>query len=69
MAITRSTTKLTEAALRDVRARYIPRHPEHGARAMAREYGVHRETVQKAVWGITWRDIGWDEPEHLAPTS
>lgn len=58
--------KLTEDDVRAVRRRYIPRHRQHGRNAMAREYGVRGETIAKAIWGLTWRQVEDDVTDQAA---
>ena len=46
---------LTARAVREIRRRYKPRHPKHGIRAMAREFGVSHTAIGYAVRGRNWR--------------
>jgi len=49
-----STAKLTDAAVRRIRRVYTPWHPKFGARALAREYGVHHKQIISAARGESW---------------
>lgn len=51
-------SKLTAEQVESIRSRYIPRHPQHGARAMAREFGVTHQAISHAVLGKTWAGNG-----------
>jgi hypothetical protein len=49
--------KLTNAQVRELRARYIPRHPVHGASAIARELGMSQYAISQAVTGRGWKHL------------
>lgn len=49
--------KLTTDQVLDIRRRHIPRHPEHGLNAMAKEFSVCVKTVQAIVLRKTWKHI------------
>ena len=38
-----------------IRAAYIPRHPEYGARALAQQYGINPPAVSKIVNYHNWK--------------
>ena len=40
-----------------IRTEYVPRHPEHGTRAIARRLGVSQWTISHALRGETWRHV------------
>lgn len=46
--------KLTNEQAEQIRRRYIPRHPEHGTRAMAREFGICQPSVSFIVRGLSY---------------
>ena len=50
-------TKLTQADVEEVRARYVRPRGNRGGNSMqlAAEYGVHRNTILDAVRGVTWQ--------------
>lgn len=48
---------LSEAQVRDIRNRYIPRHPAHGQAALGREFGVSAPTIHLIVHGKNWRRV------------
>jgi len=48
---------LCDAAVRDIRRRYTPRCPVNGAMAMAREYGVHFNTVMQVISRRLWGHV------------
>lgn len=50
----RSTTKLSDELVATIRGRYKPRCRKDGARAMAREFGLHHDTVEKVIRGQLW---------------
>jgi hypothetical protein len=52
---THHQAKLTNEQVAEIRRRYIPRHPVHGAAAMAREFGVTVSPVQLLLQGKNWR--------------
>lgn len=47
--------KLCPATVIEMRRRYVPRDRRHGANALAREFGLQKDAVQKAIWGVTWK--------------
>jgi hypothetical protein len=49
--------KLTEAQVIEIRRRHVPRHPQHGLNAMAREFGVSVQTIRPIVLRKTWKHI------------
>lgn len=49
--------KLTEADVRAIRARHVWMCPVNGAKAIAREYGVHLEAIRALLDGRTWRHV------------
>ncbi len=49
--------KLTEADVREMRARFVYNCPENGYRALARDYRCHEGTVRYVVNGITWKHV------------
>lgn len=51
------SARLTEDLVRELRARYIPRHRVNGACAMAREFGVSESAVGFAVTGRHWGHV------------
>ena len=53
----RRTAKLYEATVAAIRTEYVPRHPEHGTRAIARRLGVSQWTISHALRGETWRHV------------
>jgi hypothetical protein len=50
-------TKLDEAAVSFIRENYQPRHPQHGAAALARVYGVSDVAIIKAFKGVNWAQV------------
>lgn len=50
-------SKLTEDLVRQLRERYVFRHPVHGARAMALELGISESTVGRAIAGRMWSHL------------
>lgn len=51
---THHQAKLTDKLVLELRRRYIPRHPEHGASAIARELGMSQYAISQAVTGRGW---------------
>lgn len=51
------SNKLTEDQVLEIRRRHVPRDPEHGLNAMARELSVSVKTVQAIVLRETWKHI------------
>lgn len=49
------STILTEAQVADIKARYKPKTKKNGSFALAKEYGVHRTTIENIVSGRTWK--------------
>jgi len=49
--------KLTADLVVVLRARYKPKHRKDGAAAMAREVGVHPDTLRAALFGDSWKHI------------
>ena len=49
------TSLLTEAQVKEARKKYIPKVVTY--KMLAIEYGVCRDTIQKAIRGINWRHI------------
>lgn len=49
--------KLTNEAVLEIRKRYIPFHPKHGARAMGREFGVSKTVVRWVISGRIWKHV------------
>ncbi len=49
--------RLTEAAVRDARRRYVAHDPINGASALARELGVSYQAVRLVVTKQTWRHV------------
>jgi hypothetical protein len=52
----RPGAKLDDATVLAIRAEYIPRHKDHGTRAIARRLGVSQWTVSHAIRGVTWKE-------------
>ena len=52
-----TSAKLTEEQVRYIRKVYIPYHPEFGAKALAKKFGVHRETIYSIVSGKSWKHV------------
>lgn len=50
----RSITKLSGELVDEIRRRYVPRCKNNGARAMAREFSLHHDTVEKVIRGQLW---------------
>lgn len=48
-------TVLTPKQVADIKARYTPKHPANGSYAMAKEFGVHRTTIENIVAGRSWK--------------
>lgn len=57
-------TKLTEAQVIEIRARYAAGEAPH--RELAEEYGVSRKCVQRIVLGTDWRYAGGDSTPGMA---
>lgn len=53
--------KLTEADVREMRTRFVPRCRENGYKALSREYRVSYTAARKAVQGVTWDHVGVGE--------
>ena len=49
--------KLTDERVREIRQRYVARHPANGAAAMAREFGVDRSVVSEIVNFKRWSHV------------
>lgn len=49
--------KLDEVTVRAIRAEYIPRDRQHGARAIARRLGVTQTIVSDAIRGVSWKEV------------
>lgn len=49
--------KLTTSQVIEMIQRYIPRSRKHGAKAMAKEFGVYELTVVYAIKGVTWKHV------------
>ena len=49
--------KLTDAAVRDIRARYVPRHPTNSGSALAKEYGVTAQLIAIVVAKKAWAHV------------
>lgn len=49
--------KLTEAIVREIRARYVPACRHNGALAMSREFGVCGMVLRRAIHGVTWAHV------------
>ncbi|KKL23510.1 hypothetical protein LCGC14_2424610, partial [marine sediment metagenome] len=47
-------SKLTEDQAREVLATYVPRHPEFGAHALGRRFGVSKTAISKILSGENW---------------
>ena len=52
-----SSAKFTEEQVRYIRKVYIPYHPEFGAKALAKKFGVHRETIYSVISGKSWKHV------------
>lgn len=48
---------LTESQVKEIRMRYVHRHPVHGGAALAREFGVGKTTIYGVVTRDTWKHI------------
>jgi len=53
----RSTSALTEEAVRHIRSSYIPRNKEYSARALARKYGVTDTAIRQIVLRKRWSHL------------
>lgn len=51
------SNKLTEAQVREIRRRYMPRDPVNGLAAMGREFGVSTKTAQQIVKREIWKHV------------
>lgn len=49
--------KLTDEIVRQIRRRYIPRHPFHGGRAMGREFGVSKTVIRWVLSRKIWKHV------------
>lgn len=49
--------KLSAEQVKEIRSRYVPRHPKNGARAMAREFGVSNTAIGYAIRGRNWKSV------------
>jgi hypothetical protein len=49
--------KLTPELVREIRGKYRPFSKEAGAPALARQYGLHRRTVEKVLTRETWGTV------------
>jgi len=54
--------KLTEDDVREIRRVFVVGHPEYGAAALSRKYGVTPEAIARAARGITWTRIPATQP-------
>lgn len=51
------SNKLTEAQVAEIRRRHVPRDPDHGLSALARELSVSVKTVQRIVKREIWKHV------------
>jgi len=49
--------KLTVKKVREIRAKYKPRSKTNGIKALAKEYGVSRSTIEHIVYNQVWRHV------------
>lgn len=49
--------KLTPELVRTIRGRYVPFSKTAGAPALAREYGLHRRTIEKVLTFMSWGHV------------
>jgi hypothetical protein len=49
--------KLTAADVRAIRKRHVWMCPKNGVKALAREYGVSKNTVALVLSGETWKHV------------
>lgn len=47
--------KLSAEQVADIRRRHTPRHPQHSALALSREFGVDNKTIHHILKNKTWR--------------
>lgn len=45
---------LSPEQIKNIKERFQPRHPQNGARALAREFGVTHQAISKVVRGKSW---------------
>lgn len=53
----KGAAKLTNDNIKYIRETYIPRHPEYGARALSRTFGVSATAISLVVRNKTWTHI------------
>ena len=53
----RYNAKLNDELVRSIRAEYIPRHREHGARAIARRLDMSVATISQCLRGEKWTHV------------
>ena len=51
-------TKLTEEQVRELKSLYVPHSQEFGVPSLAKRYGVHPQTINLILRGVTWRGVG-----------
>lgn len=49
--------RFSEDDVQYIRTHYVPRHPEFGARALARAYGVSHSSIRKIIKRKSWEHI------------
>ena len=49
--------KLTVEKVREIREKYIPHSKTNGIKALAKEYGVSRSTIEHVVYNTIWRHV------------
>lgn len=52
------SAKLTEANAREILATFVSKSPEFGCNALAKKYGVCKDTIGDLVSGKTWAHLG-----------
>ena len=50
-------SKLTVEKVREIREKYIPRSKKYGIKALAKEYGVSRSTIENVVYNAVWKHV------------
>lgn len=53
---THGQSKLDRATVDYLKSVYVPRHPEFGTRALARQFNVNHTTISAAISGRYWKE-------------
>ena len=50
-------SKLTVEKVREIREKYIPHSKKYGIKALAKEYGVSKSTIENVVYNQVWKHV------------